>query len=137
MLSLSYVFWYQWCRLFQLKLIVKLYKTKLQNLTFSEASEYYQKIQMLDPVIRHLDSRYFSYPFGSGHFHGNLQKSKSFTIDQYLTQTFEDLMLPNTIKKTTYVKYLNRYDLILLLNFHQLIYLVFFSPLISQKKVIM
>ena len=81
---------------------------KLQNLTFSEASEYYQKIQMLDPVIRHLDSRYFSYPFGSGHFHGNLQKSKSFTIDQYLTQTFEDLMLPNTIKKTTYVKYLNK-----------------------------
>jgi hypothetical protein len=78
----------------------------LQNLTFSEASEYFTKLQIVDPILRHLDNQYFAHPFGSGHFHGNMQKSKTFTVKEYLTRKYEDLNLPHSITKATAEKYL-------------------------------
>lgn len=78
----------------------------LKALTYSEAGEYFLKAQLLDPVLAKIDIKHFAQPFGSGHFHANIEKSNSFTASNYLNDSVQSLSLPQTITYKTAQKYI-------------------------------
>jgi len=78
------------------------------TLTFSEATEYYTKLTVVDPILAHLNISYITQPFGSGHFHSHMAKSASFTVSEYFTNSYDTLGIPSKLSKKTAQKYISK-----------------------------
>jgi hypothetical protein len=75
-------------------------------LTFSEATEYYMRLKIIDPIIAQLKVSYFAHPFGSGHFHSNIEKSAPFTVSDYFQKHYQPLGIPRTLSTQNAQKYI-------------------------------
>ena len=78
---------------------------KIHELTYSEASEYYKRLRILDPIIAHLNTAYFTNPFGSGNFHSSIKKADAFSVSDYLSKDFETLSISTTLREKTAHKF--------------------------------
>ena len=81
---------------------------KYNTLTFSEATEYYTKLTLVDPIVAHLNVSFITQPFGSGHFHSNMAKSKPFTVSEYLKEGYDTLGVHKTISNQNAQKYITK-----------------------------
>lgn len=79
---------------------------KIHELTYSEASEYYKRLKILDPIIAQLNTSYFTKPFGSGTFHSSIANCRAFSVSDYLRSDFETFAIPATLSRKTAHKYI-------------------------------
>ena len=62
--------------------------TQLDQMTFSEANNFYLRHLSLNPLVEHLKSRYLVHPFNSARFISELRQANAFTVNDYLTKQF-------------------------------------------------
>lgn len=79
---------------------------KIHKLTYSEASEYYKRLKILDPIVAQLNTAYFTTPFGSGHFHSTISKGHAFSVSEYLSKDYETFSIPTTLSEKTAHKFI-------------------------------